>query len=430
MYPMYDWLKDLFPVNRSLTGSGVIKTLEYLSEICPEITPRSFTSGTQVNDWFIPQIWEIESGWIQHVETGQVFCNFDDCNLHIVGYSTSVDMIVDRDELLNNIFSEPLLPDAIPYITSYYNRSWGFCCADTVKSKLPAGKYRAFIDSKHFDGEMWIGEAILKGDADREIFFSTYICHPSMANNELSGPVLQTALLKYVSEFYPKPHYTYKFVFVPETIGSIAYLSQNLATLKQNVCCGFVLSCVGDSLNYSHVESRSGDTLADQALDAAISGKSNHKKFTYLSRGSDERQYCAPGVDLPLCGFCRTKYGEYPEYHTSLDDLDFVSSDGLQGSFDVMKSIIDAFELGIFPLTSVIGEPELGRRGLYPTIGQKDNSGAVRARLDTLAYADGKSSVFDICLKIKQPLSTVLSELEILKEHDLVNCYHTAQSVK
>lgn len=419
---MYQWLVDLFPLNRSLTGSGVTKTFDKLREISQDICIDHFLSGTNVYDWTIPQVWEISEGWIQHIDTKEIFCSFAECNLHVMGYSEPVDIIIDREELLDHIFSEPDLPCAVPYVTSYYNRAWGFCSSDLVKQNLPTGKYRAFIDSKFSDGEMQIGEALLEGASRTEIFFSSYICHPSMANNELSGPVLQTALIKYISEFYPERFNSYRFVYVPETIGAVAYLSRNLETLKSRIVCGFVLSCVGDDRNYSHVESRGGDTLADKALESALIGKNNKTRYSYLQRGSDERQYCAPGVDLPVCGFCRSKYGEYKEYHTSLDNLDLVSQEGLQGSFEVMKSIIDAFELGLYPMATVLCEPQLGKRGLYPSISKRGSYEEVETRMDILAYADGNNTIFDICIAINKPLPLVVAEIQKLEQHKLIAC--------
>jgi len=220
---------------------------------------------------------------------------------------------------------------------------------------------------------------------------------------------------------YKKPKYSYRFVFVPETIGSIAYVSQHLKNLKNKVICGFVLSCVGDERSYSHVKSRLGNTLADNALQAALIGLDNVKTYSFFDRGSDERQYCAPGVDLPVCGFCRTKYGEYPEYHTSADNFDVVTSNGLNGSFDVMKTIIDAFEMNLFPEINVKCEPQLGKRGLRPNVSQKGYAEEVSTRSDFIAYADGKHSLFDISNKIKKNLKLVISECRLLEKHGLIS---------
>jgi aminopeptidase-like protein len=418
---MVSWAKEMFPFPRSLTGKGVRETLHYLRTINPEMRVVSYPSGARVFDWEVPLEWLVDEAFIEHVPSGRRFANFSDSNLHLVGYSEPVDDVMSREDVKGRIFTQPEQPNWIPYVTSYYRRTWGFCMSENEKNALPSGDYRVVISSKLFDGEMLLADAVLPGQQSQEIFFSSYICHPSMANNELSGPVLISALLQFVTKRYPSPRYTYRFALVPETIGSLAYLQDNLDDLKREVVCGFNLSCVGDDRSYSHVESRLGSTMADSALEAAFIGLPNAKKYPFLARGSDERQYCAPGIDLPLAGFCRTRYGEYPEYHTSADNFDVVTEQGLQGSFNVMSAIIQAFEMGLYPKVAVLGEPQLGKRGLYPTTSQKGMHTDIRTRMDVLAYSDGKHSVFDIAKKIAQPLADVLSEIELLVHHGLLN---------
>lgn len=420
MYDMIGWAKDLFPIPRSLTGDGVRETFKYLQAINPEITIHSHSTGTQVFDWEIPREWRIKDAWIEHVPTGQRFAEFSGCNLHVLGYSLPMDAEMDRAELLPHIYTQPDQPNLIPYVTSYYKDRWGFCMSQVAKDALPEGRYRVHIDSALFDGELLVGNAQIQGQTDHELMFSSYICHPSMANNELSGPVVLSALLKFVKDHIPEPKFSYRFILVPETIGSAAYMSRNLEQMQERVVCGFNLSCVGDERAYSHVQSRYGDTIADTALQSALIGKDNVKTYSFLERGSDERQYCAPGIDLPLCGFCRSKYGEYPEYHTDADNFDVVTQQGLDGAFQVMTTIIKAFELGLYPTVAVKGEPQLGKRGLYPTISQKGSYSAIRARMDVLAYADGSNSLFDIANRISVPLGIVLKEVELMLEHGLV----------
>ena len=364
---MIQWMKDMWLYPRSLTGYGTRKTLEYLKDINPELNIHSFKSGLKVFDWEIPDEWNIYDAYIEH-ESGQKFAEFSKNNLHILGYSNACNMEVTLFELLPHIYTQPDQPDVIPYVTSYYKDRWGFCMSENDKQELPDGKYRVIIDATKGAGSLELADLIINGQSNKEIFFSTYVCHPSMANNELSGPVLSSALIQYIKTKYPNPQYTYRFVFAPETIGSIIYLSEHIQPLKENVICGFNLSCVGDERAYSYIESRMGNTLADSALQAAMIDLDNVKKYSFLDRGSDERQYCSPGVDLPFCGFCRTKYGEFPEYHTSADNFDVVTSEGLEGSFNVMKSIIDAFEVRLFPKVSAFCEPQLGKYDLYPTL--------------------------------------------------------------
>lgn len=421
MSDMLKWAKDLFPISRSLSGKGVRETFVYLQDLNSEIVLHSFATGTQVFDWEVPREWRITDAWIEHLETGQRYAEFSKHNLHILGYSLPVDAEMDREELLPHIYTQPDQPEVIPYVTSYYQDRWGFCMAHTEKETLPKGRYRVHIDSELFNGELLVGDALIEGQTERELVFSSYICHPSMANNELSGPVLLSALMLYVKERFPDPKYSYRFVLVPETIGSLAYLSRNLADMQARVVGGYILSCVGDERAYSHVLSRYGNTLSDVALQSALIGKENTKTYSFLERGSDERQYCAPGIDLPICGFCRSKYGEFPEYHTSADNFDLVTAAGLEGALEVMATIIEAFEMGLYPTVSVLGEPQLGKRGLYPTISQKGGHSAVRARMDFLAYADGTNTVFDICRLISMPLSVVLVEAKLMLQHGLIS---------
>ena len=417
---MIVWMKDLWDFPRSLTGHGTRKTLEYIKGIIPDLNIHSFKSGSKVFDWEIPDEWNIYDAYIEH-ESGKRFAEFSKNNLHILGYSIPCDMKISLSELLPHIYTNPDQPDVIPYVTSYYKDRWGFCMSENDKKTLPDGIYHVLIDSKKSSGTMELGDMVIKGKNDNEVFFSTYVCHPSMANNELSGPVLSTALIQYIKLEYPDNKYTYRFVFVPETIGSITYLSEHLNHLKEKVVCGFNLSCVGDDRAYSHIQSRLGRNLADQALQASLIGLDNVVRYSFLERGSDERQYCAPGVDLPICGFSRSKYGEYPEYHTSADNFDVVTESGLNGSFDVMKSIIDSFELGLIPKNNITCEPQLGKRNLYPTISQKGSNLDINTRMDFLAYTDGNHSLFDISIKIKKNLKLIVSEAIILKNNNLIS---------
>ena len=419
-YDMIGWAKELFPLTRSLTGEGVRETLAFLQEINPELVVHSFATGEQVFDWSIPKEWRIRDAYFEHVDSGRRFAEMAKCNLHVMGYSEPVDRHMDKPELLRHVYTQVDQPDTVPYVTSYYSPRFGFCISENVKQSLPDGIYHARIDSELFDGEMLVGEVHLQGASDEEVMFSTYVCHPSMANNELSGPVLSTALIKFIKETFPTRRFSYRFVFVPETIGSLAYLSRNLDLLKARVVCGFNLSCVGDERAYSHVQSRYGNTLADKALRAALRGRQNVKTYSYLQRGSDERQYCAPGIDLPVAGFCRSKYGEYPEYHTSDDNFEVVTAQGLQGAFDVMSEIVRAFEVGLYPVAAIKGEPQLGKRGLYPTLSQKGSYSVVRARMDFLAYADGSNSLFEIAEIIDVPLEIVIQEATLMLKHGLV----------
>ena len=422
-YDLIQHAKFLFPFCRSLTGEGVRSTLNYFESFHKELIRLRYPSGQKVCDWQIPLEWNIKDAYIQHIKTGNKYAEFKKSNLHILGYSEPKNEQMDLKILKKNIYTEPNQPDLIPYVTSYYERNWGFCLSENQKNNLPEGDYKVFIDSSLKKGFLDMSHAILKGEKKEELFFSSYICHPSLANNELSGPIVLNAILDYVKSKYPKPKFSYRFVILPETIGALAYISKFMQILKKNVITGINLSCVGDERAYSHVKSPYGDTLADDALSSALINLPNVKEYSFLERGSDERQYCAPGIRLPLCTFCRSKFGDYPEYHTSGDNFDVVTESGLQGSLDVIKSIIDAFEICLYPLTKVIGEPQLGKRGLYPNISRKVTKGQkhpAKIRKDFLQYADGSNSIFKISKLISVPLSLCVDEAKTLLSHDLI----------
>ena len=347
------WAKDLFPICRSLTGSGVRQTLKYLKKIVPEIKLKNVKSGQKVFDWKIPLEWNVKDAYILNLKSKKKFAEFKKNNLHLMGYSQPVNKIVKFNELKNKIFSNKRYPNQIPYMTSYYEKKWGFCLSYNQLNKLPKGDYKVHVNSTLRKGKMDYGEVLIKGKSKREIFFSTYICHPSLANNELSGPLLTTFLISQIKKNFKKTKFSYRFIFIPETIGAIAYIKKNLKVLRKNMLAGYVISCVGDDRNYSHVESRMGNTLADQSLEASFIGLKNSKKYSFLKRGSDERQYCSPGIDLPVAGFCRTRYGDYPEYHSSADNLNLINKNGFKGSYDIMMNIIKSFELGLYPINII-----------------------------------------------------------------------------
>ena len=289
------------------------------------------------------------------------------------------------------------------------------------KDSLPDGKYHMVIDSELVKGNLTYGEIIIPGKKQDEIFLSTYVCHPSMANNECSGPALAIALADYLWKKENR-EYTYRIIFIPETIGAITYLSRNLDWMKEHVKAGFVLSCVGDNNDYSIVESRYGNTLADKALKNILQSKTEgrYSRYSFLKRGSDERQYNAPGVDLPVVAFCRSKYGEYPEYHTSADNLSVISPEGLEGAYDVMTKVIEALDVNDKYKVTVLCEPQLGKRGLYPTISQKGSYDEVAAMTNVIAYADGKNDLFDISNIIGIPVDELVPIIQRLKDNGLI----------
>ena len=324
-------VQRLWSINRSITGEGVRKTLRILKEYLPELCTYEVPSGTTAFDWTVPKEWKVSKAFII-TPSGDRICDFGENNLHLVGYSIAISKKISLTELQSHLHSLPDQPTAIPYVTSYYKEYWGFCITEQERSELKDGEYEICIDSELFDGSLTYGELLIKGSSKKEVFISTYICHPSMANNELSGPTVTTYLAKWIGNLKNR-RYSYRIIFIPETIGSLVYLSKNIDQLKCDVFAGFNVSCVGDNRAYSYLPSRRGDTVSDDVAKHVLKWTDpNFLSYKWSDRGSDERQYCAPNIDLPIASMMRTKYGEYPEYHTSLDNLELVvSSKGLQG---------------------------------------------------------------------------------------------------
>lgn len=420
---MYEIAAEMFPLCRSITGDGVRRTHDILRQYLPELKTYEVPSGTQVFDWTVPNEWNCRDAYIAD-ETGRRVVDFRQSNLHVMGYSLPVDLWLRWDELEPHLYVQPDQPDAIPYVTSYYKERWGFCLSLRQKEALAARggaeKYHVVIDSTLQPGSLTYSECVLPGQTDREILVSTYTCHPSMANNECSGPACSVVLADWVKQ-QPR-RYTYRFVYIPETIGSITYLSRNLPWLKEHVIGGVNLSCVGDDRTFSFVETRNGDSLFDRLMENLLQhhAPGNYRRYSYLERGSDERQYNAPGVDLPVVSFCRSKYGEYPEYHTSADDLQLVSPAGFQGSYDLLTAFFSVLEQNGRYRACVLGEPQLGKRGLYPTVSRKGSYDAVKLRMNFLAYADGRRDLVDMAEKIGCGADALLEEAELLSRYDLV----------
>ncbi len=386
-----DLAKVLYPINRSITGKGTHQSLKILKSELNELKIKSFKSGSRVFDWKIPERWNIETAKISRLN-GEKVIDFSDNNLHVVSYSESVKKQMNFKELEKRIFTIPKMPNAIPYVTSYYNRSWGFCMSENTKKDMTDDEYLVEIKSTFDNGPMYYGEYYLPGEKkDKEILFSTYVCHPSMANNELSGPVVSIALAKYLSKIERK--YSYRFLFLPETIGSIAYISKNLETMKKTIFAGLVLTCIGDERCFSIVSAKNRNPL-EEILSNVITKKAKEydskvKLYSFLERGSDERQYSSPNVDLPISMFCRSKFGTFKEYHTSLDNFDLVTHKGIMGSIDALITAINLIEEKDYPKAVFPCEPNLGKRGLYPLIGARKKSDYVRNIKNILAYSDG-----------------------------------------
>lgn len=416
---MYALAKRLFPICRSLSGDGYRESLRILTEGLSDFNKIEVPSGSPVFDWTVPKEWNIREAYIETLD-GRRIIDFKDNNLHVLGYSAPIDRLVSLEELLEHIYTQPDQPDWIPYVTSYYKESWGFCVTEKQKQLLNDSQYHVVIESDLKNGCITLGDLVVSGKTDEEIMFTTYLCHPSMANNELSGPVVWRALIDYVLKI-PNRRYTYRFVINPETIGAIAYLSKNIEVLQRNVRAGFVLSCVGDDRTYSYIQSKYANSYADRVIkNVLMFHYPEYKTYSYLQRGSDERQYNSCGVNLPVVGFCRSKYGEYPEYHTSADNMSLISEKGLEGSYNVCVKMIDALEINHFYKMTCIGEPQLGKRGLYPTISKKGQYDEVKAMVDLIAYCDGRQDLIDISTLIHQPIDVLIPIIEKLSHNGLL----------
>jgi len=416
---MHKLCQELFPICRSITGDGFRQSLQILKRQLPDLDVLEVQSGTKCFDWEIPLEWNIFDAYVISPD-GEKIIDFSKSNLHVVGYSSPVDKTVTLEELQEHLYSLPEMPDAIPYVTSYYKERWGFCITDLERNKLKPGDYKVYINSKLEKGSLTYGELILPGKSSEEIFISTYLCHPSMANNELSGPVVTTFIAEWLQSLKNRK-YTYRIVFIPETIGSIAYLSKSHLEMKENIIAGFNVTCIGDDRTYSYLPSRNGATLADQVAKHVLSHVyPKYESYSFLERGSDERQYCSPGIDLPVCSIMRSKYGCYPEYHTSLDNLNLVTPEGLSGGFNVLQKAIQCLESNEVLKSTVLCEPQLGKRGLYPTMSTKGSGMEVRNMMNLLSYTDGSLSVLDIAEIIGVPAWELSESIGNLKKEGLL----------
>ncbi len=419
---MYELTKKLFPICRSITGDGLRETLKIISgELDNQLKTYEIPTGTKCFDWTIPNEWTIRDAYIKN-SSGERIVDFKKNNLHIINYSMPFKGTLSLEELNKNLHSLPDKPNAIPYMTSYYKERWGFCLTDQARKSLKEDQYEVYIDSDLKPGSITLADMLIPGKVKKEVLISTYVCHPSMANNELSGPVLATKLAQYLMS--KDNHYSYRIVIVPETIGAIAYLSKNLDTLKKLTVAGLQLTCVGDDKEYSFMPSRNGATLADKVsrfvLDQDIV---NYKSYTFLDRGSDERQYCSPGVNLPIVSMPRSKYGTYKEYHTSLDDLSFVSEKGLEESFQLHKKFIEVLETNKKYKATNYCEPQLSKHGLRDTMGGNPLSKNLAQVSNILAYSDGEHDLIDLSKLLATKYEDVLATVQILEKNGLLKIY-------
>lgn len=423
----------LFPILRSITGEGVRETLSILSEYLP-LQVEEVASGTKVFDWTIPKEWVIREAWIKD-GTGKEIINISNNNLHVLNYSEPINKVISLSELKEHIYTIPDKPDAIPYVTSYYKERWGFCMSHQQLESLQEGNYHVYIDSEKIDGSLSYAQAILPGKSEKEVLISTYICHPSLANNELSGPIVAAFLYNRIKQWKDR-ELTYRFIFHPETIGSIAYLSKYGEYLKKNVYSGCVLTCLGGrDMPLSYKKARMDQAPLNSLVDYLATYENKEitvREFTPLN-GSDERQFCSPGFNLPVGQFSRMVYGQYDGYHNSLDTKDVMSIEALLQSLNEIENILKLQELdGVYINLKPFGEPMLSQYNLYPDLNSPlnwqdssnivlDNRQMLNQILMTLNYSDGDHSLLEIVKKQEYPLydyeytTNKLKEIGLLK---------------
>jgi aminopeptidase-like protein len=430
---MHDLAAELFPITRSLTGPGYRATLDRLERVSGPMLRHRFLSGERVHDWVVPPEWTIRDAWIKGPD-GAIVVAVGDCNLHVVGYSTPVHATLGLAELQEHLHSLPEQPAAIPYRTSYYTENWGFCLADEQRRTLPDGPYEVLIDADLAPGAVELGEVVIEGTSDGrspagaqgaagEVLLWTYCCHPSLANNELSGPVVAAHLAALLRE--RRPRHTYRIVFAPETIGAIAYLSRFGERLRERLVAGYVLTCAGDPGPFTYKRSRRGDSLADRVAEHVLRcGEAPHGVLDFVAVGSDERQFCSPGYDLPVGSLMRTMYGTYPEYHTSLDDLELITPAALGETLGAYVRIVDALEANETLVGTVLyGEPQLGRRGLYPATGGPSaalSAGHQRDIMFLLNFCDGTADLLAAAEASGRPLAELAEAADLLRANDLL----------
>ena len=393
----------LWPIARSLTGPGFRESLAIIEETTGPMELHRWPTGEQVLDWQVPDEWTIREAWIRG-PGGERVVDFAEHNLHVLGYSEPIHRTMPLEELQGHLHSIPEQPTAIPYVTSYYRRRWGFCLAHDERERLPDGDYEVFIDADLGPGHVEVGEVVIEG-GEQEVLFSTYCCHPSMANNELSGPVIAAQLAAAVRA-RPERRHTYRFLFLPETIGSICYLARFGDRLRERLAAGYVITCAGDRGTLTYKRSRRGDSLADRVAEHVLRG-SEHQVIDFFPLGSDERQFCSPGFNLPVGSLMRTRYGTYPEYHTSLDDLSFITPEALGETFEKYLAIVAALEANdTLAATEPYGEPQLGKRGLYPTLGgPRAVEQAVTDMMWLLNLCDGTCDLVAVAERAGRPLA-------------------------
>jgi aminopeptidase-like protein len=418
--PLEETFDRLWPLHRSLAGPGFLESLDILDAIMPH-DRLLFPSGSQALDWTVPPEWHPREAYIVTPD-GRRIADIRENNLHLVSYSVPFRGRLSLAELKEHLHTRPDLPQAIPYVTSYYNPAWGFCMPHALLETLPEGAYEVVVDTRLAPGNVVVAEAMLPGEEEGEVLLSSYLCHPSMANNELSGPLALVYAYQALSRM-PRRRFTYRFALLPESIGSICYLSLRGEHFMRRLTGGLVLTCMGGTRDFSYKLSRRGDSMMDRAAQAVLKARSDSRIVRFNpADGSDERQYCSPGFNLPVGALSRTPYGTYPEYHTSLDNKEIMDFGHMEDSVATVLDILWAMEANHTPINlSPYGEPQLGRRSLYPQLSKDTELSAFhQAIMWVLNLADGKHDLLDIAHESGLAPGLLAQVCGVLEDADLL----------
>lgn len=414
---LHRFARELYPICRSITGDGLRRTLAMIRERIP-VQTTEVPTGTLVFDWTVPKEWNIRDAFIKSAD-GKRVVDFQKCNLHVMNYSKPIHASLTLGELKPHLFSVPDKPDWIPYRTSYYEEDWGFCLSHNEMLALKDGEYEVCIDSTLQDGHMTLGECHLPGRSADEVLISCHACHPSLANDNLSGVTVATYLAQFLAG--RDLRYSYRFLFISGTIGAITWLARNQGAAAR-IRHGLVLTCIGDKGRFHYKKSRRGNAEIDRAVTHVLTHQSTSPEFLEFSPyGYDERQYCSPGFNLPVGCLMRSVWGSFPEYHTSADNLDFIQPQQLAGSLRVCTAILDVLENNRrYRNLNPYCEPQLGKRNLYHSTGGDGIAGDINARLWMLNLSDGQSSLLDIAERSGIPFSTINQAADLLCQSELL----------
>jgi aminopeptidase-like protein len=420
---IYNDMSNLYPMCRSITGKGIEDTLKYIQKRIP-IDIEYVPTGTEAFDWKVPKEWNIKDAWIKNSK-GEKIVDIKDHYLHVLNYSIPINKKISLAELKKHLYTLSNFPDWIPYRTTYYQENWGFCMKHNDFLKLEDEEYEVFIDSTLEDGNLCYGELLIKGESEKEILISSYCCHPQQCNDSLSGTVFALHLVEYLLK--QKNYYSYRFVFIPETIGAIIYVSKNLDIMKKNIIGGYTLTCLGDEGDFTYLKTRKENQMIDKiTLHLLEKSGLNYKVREYYTCGSDERQYNYPGVDLNIGSLMKTKYGEFDEYHTSGDNLNFVTPNGLNDSYNFYLKCIELIENNHIYVNTKICEPQLGKHGLYNMVGGRTKSNNIFEKIDPqhfrriLYYLDGNNDLISISNILNIELQLIYKIIKILLDKKLI----------